>query len=107
MRHFREKPTAESGNVTRTGDTGQQIVDDETKAQPEVDDNFYAQRERLSALAQDERVDFNGLSPTGKQAALSLQQESKVRLVERDRRTVVERSHPNRILQVLSAGLLS
>ena len=98
MRHFRlGHPAAETKTVARTAVTGQQIVED----------SFYAQRDELSRLTKDGIVDFNGLTPTGKQAALSLQQESRVRLVEHDGRVVVERAKPNMFLRALTAGLAS
>lgn len=72
-----------------------------------VDDSFYAQRDALRRRTQDGPVDFNELSPTGKQAALSLQQESLVKFAERGGRMLVESARPNLFLQAISAGLVS
>lgn len=97
MSFFRLRPAARTKIAERATVTGQKIVED----------SFYAQRDELRRLTKEGPVDFNRLTPTGKQAALSLQQESRVRLVEHDGRMFVESARPNRFIQVISAGLAS
>lgn len=73
-----------------------------------VEDDFFAQRDHIrESLAKGEVLDFNSLSPTAKQAALSLTEERAARLVERNGRLVIEGRKSNPFVKVLTAGLMS
>ena len=63
-------------------DSGQQDLS-------QVEDSFYAWRRVLQGAAVDRPIDFNELTATGKQAALSLKNEAKLKIELRNGRTVV------------------
>lgn len=74
----------------------------------EPDDNFRVWREAIAAaLKAGGTIEFNTLTPTGKQAALSLLRRRSARLVKDDDTLIVETRPPNYVLRVLTAGLLS
>lgn len=68
------------------------------------DDSFFGQRAYVQRVAKS-GVDYNDLTPTGKQAALSLAQEKVVKIVEREGRPVVVERERNAILDFISIGL--
>jgi hypothetical protein len=72
-----------------------------------VTGNFYTQRSQLLELVEkNEDIDFNALTPTGKQAALSLQQEARLKVVhDANGRLKLEKNAPNPLLQLITFGL--
>jgi hypothetical protein len=72
-----------------------------------VTGNFYNQRSKLLELVQVGKIDFNELSPTGKQAALSLQQEARLKMApDADGRLKLEKRAPSLFWQLITAGLV-
>ena len=72
-----------------------------------VTGNFYNQRNKLLELIEIGKIDFNELSPTGKQAALSLQQEARVKVVpDAEGRLKLEKHAPSFWWQLITAGLV-
>lgn len=68
------------------------------------DDSFFGQRAYVLRVAKD-GVDFNDLTPTGKQAALSLAQEKSVKIESRDGRPFVVERERNAFLDFFTLGL--
>lgn len=68
------------------------------------DDSFFGQRDYVRRVAKG-GVDYNDLTPTGKQAALSLAQEKVVKIVERKGRAVVVERGRSPILDFFTIGL--
>jgi hypothetical protein len=69
----------------------------------DVEDSFFPMREALELrTAGKEEFDFNGLSPTAKQAALSLKNEAKVSIREKSGRMVVMGASPSLFAKLLA-----
>lgn len=75
---------------------------------PSSDDSFFGQREFVRQEVEEKgEVDFNVLSPTGKQAAYSLSQERIVEIVERGGRPMVVGRKKRGWVEFLTIGLAS
>ncbi len=81
---------------------------EEPEAIAPADDNFDANERAITrALERGKIVEFNALSATGKQAALSLMHRRRARFVQSAEGMIVKKRKPRRLMRALTAGLIS